>query len=61
MTDDLTKRGLPDQRRINVNEPWEVRAWCDKFGVTAAELRAAVKAAGVMAKDVARHLGKPYP
>ncbi|MCJ2081149.1 DUF3606 domain-containing protein [Methylobacterium sp. J-090] len=61
MTDDLTKRGPPDQRRINVNEPWEVKAWCDKFGVTEAELRAAVKVAGVMAKDVAKQLGKPYP
>ncbi|WP_311274562.1 DUF3606 domain-containing protein [Methylobacterium sp. WCS2018Hpa-22] len=61
MTDDLTKRGLPDQQRINLNEPWEVRDWCTKFGVTEAQLRAAVKAVGVMARDVAKYLGKPYP
>lgn len=61
MSDDLTKRGPPDQRRINVNEPWEIKTWCEKFGVTEAQLRAAVKAVGVMAKDVARQLGKSYP
>ena len=61
MTDDLSKRGLPNQRRINLNEPWEVRDWCTRFGVTEAQLRAAVKAVGVMAKDVANYLGKPYP
>lgn len=61
MADDLTQRGLPDQRRINVNEDWEVREWSKKFGVTPDQLRAAVKAVGVMAKDVAKYLGKPYP
>ncbi|KQP03492.1 hypothetical protein ASF28_20070 [Methylobacterium sp. Leaf99] len=61
MNDDLDKRGPPDRERINVNETWEVAWWCRKFGVTEAQLRAAVKAAGVMARDVARHLGKPFP
>ncbi len=61
MVDDLDKRGPADRQRINVNEDWEVTWWCRKFGVTEAQLRAAVKAVGVMAKDVARYLGKPYP
>lgn len=58
MSDDLTKRGPPDQTRVNVNEPWEVKWWCSKFGCTEAQLRAAVKAVGVMVVNVRRHLGK---
>jgi hypothetical protein len=61
MNDDLDKRGPSDRDRINVNETWEVTWWCRKFGVTEAQLRAAVKAVGVMARDVARYLGKPFP
>ncbi|WP_082494710.1 MULTISPECIES: DUF3606 domain-containing protein [unclassified Methylobacterium] len=61
MADDLDQRGPPDRQRINVNESWEVTWWCKEFGVTEAQLRAAVKAVGPMVKDVARHLGKPVP
>ncbi len=58
MADDLTKRGPPDGIRINVNESWELRDWSKHFGVTPEALKDAVKAVGVMAKDVKRHLGK---
>ncbi|MCD9098030.1 DUF3606 domain-containing protein [Luteimonas fraxinea] len=58
MADDLTKRGPPDGIRINVNEAWELRDWSKHFGVTPDALKAAVKAVGVMSKDVKRHLGK---
>lgn len=58
MADDLSKRGPPDGIRINVNEEWEVRDWSKHFGVSADQLRAAVKVVGVMAKDVKRYLGK---
>ena len=58
MSDDLKNRGPRDRERVNMNESWEV-AYCTKhFGVTDAALRAAVKAVGVMVKDVKRHLGK---
>ena len=43
---------------MNVSEPWEVDYWCERFGVTPARLRQAVKKAGPMAKDVRRELGK---
>jgi Protein of unknown function (DUF3606) len=56
--DDRTKRGPQDRARINVHEPWEVRYWCDRLGVSAPELRRAVKAAGPLAKDVRRQLRK---
>ncbi|GMT97499.1 hypothetical protein KH5H1_16180 [Corallococcus caeni] len=58
MSDDLKNRGPKDRARINVNEPWEVSWWCAHFGCTAAQLRAAVQAVGVMTADVKRHLGK---
>lgn len=58
MADDLKNRGPQDRARVNLNEPWEVRWWCHKWGCTEQQLRAAVKAVGVMAADVQRHLGK---
>lgn len=56
MSDDTTKRGGQDRGRINVNEDYELRSWSKKLGVTADELKAAVKAAGTNAKDVEAHL-----
>lgn len=56
MSDNLHKRHSGDQDRINIHEPYEVRDWCKKFNCTSAELTAAVKAVGVMAKDVEKHL-----
>jgi len=49
----------PQERsRINVEEPWEVNYWCQELGVSEAELRAAVKAAGTPVAAVRRQLGK---
>jgi hypothetical protein len=58
MPDDLTKRRPQDALRINENEPYEVNWWCDELNCTEEELKAAVKAVGVMAVDVKKHLGK---
>lgn len=58
MADNLNLRGQPDRSRINIHEDWEVKSWCAKFGVTPAQLKAAVQSVGPMAADVARHLGK---
>ena len=57
MADNLEQRGPQDRARINVHEAWERRWWSKKFGVSEDDLRAAVGAVGVMAKDVAKHLG----
>ncbi|MEZ2298930.1 DUF3606 domain-containing protein [Variovorax sp. RCC_210] len=59
MADDLSKRGPQDARRINVNELHEVRYWTQTLGVTEAQLRSAIAAAGVEVKDVRVYLGKP--
>ena len=58
MSDNLQDRGAQDRNRINVNEPWEVRHWTQELGVSEAELREAVAAAGVSVSAVRRHLGK---
>ncbi|MET3178956.1 DUF3606 domain-containing protein [Variovorax sp. NFACC27] len=59
MADDLNKRGPQDASRINVNEAHEVRYWTQTLGVTEAQLRSAIAAAGVEVKDVRAYLGKP--
>jgi len=56
MSDNLHLRGKPDRDRVNVHEPWEVTHWCGKFNCTEAQLKAAVRAVGVMARDVEAYL-----
>ncbi|AWH17646.1 DUF3606 domain-containing protein [Stenotrophomonas sp. ZAC14D2_NAIMI4_7] len=58
MTDDKTKTGAADRDRINVNEDYELQYWTQALGVSADELRAAVKAVGPTAAAVREHLGK---
>ena len=50
--------GSPDRDRINVNEDYELRYWSEKFGVSADQLKEAVKAVGTAVKDVEAHLNK---
>ena len=58
MADDKSKTGKADRDRINVNEPYELRDWSKKFGVSPERLKEAVAKVGPMASDVANHLGK---
>ncbi len=58
MADDKTKTGAADRTRINVNEDYELHYWAKALGVSADELRAAVKAVGPTAAAVRDHLGK---
>jgi hypothetical protein len=58
MADDKKQTGAPDRQRINVNEPYELRDWAKKFGVTPEELKAAVSKHGTSADDVKKALGK---
>ena len=50
--------GSPDRNRINVNEDYEVQYWTKALGVTAAQLKDAVKAVGPASVAVREHLGK---
>jgi hypothetical protein len=58
MADNLNDRGPQDRSRVNVNEEWELQYWSKKFGVSAQQLRDAVKAVGTSAEAVGEHLGK---
>jgi hypothetical protein len=56
VADDKSKTGEPDRQRINTSEPYEVRHWAQKFGVSEDLLRTAVIQVGSMAHDVERYL-----
>jgi hypothetical protein len=56
MPDDKSKKGPQDRSKINLSEDYEVRYWSEKFGVTADELRAAVKKVGNSADAVEKEL-----
>ena len=58
MADDLKNYGGSDRRKINVNQDHEVQYWTKTLGVTPEQLKAAVKAVGVEAADVRKHLKK---
>jgi len=58
MADDKTKTGSPDSDLINTSENYEVEYWSKKFGVSAEELKAAVKAAGNSVSAVRKQLNK---
>ncbi|HDS1321505.1 DUF3606 domain-containing protein [Stenotrophomonas maltophilia] len=58
MSDDKKNTGSPDRDRINVNEDYELQYWTKALGVSADQLRAAVKAVGPTAAAVRKHLGK---
>jgi hypothetical protein len=57
MSDDKSKTRPQDAQRVNVNEDYEVRYWCEKFGCSPEQLRKAVEEAGVMVADVEKKLG----
>lgn len=44
MPDDKVQTGGQDRTRISLSEDFEVRGWAKSFGVTADELKAAIRA-----------------
>lgn len=58
MTDNLKIRQPQDPTKINVHEAWELDYWTKKLGVSAQQLKDAVKAVGVTVTAVKKHLGK---
>ncbi len=56
MSDDITKTGGQDRKRVSLQEDYEVRDWSQKFGVSEDRLRAAVSKVGDIAEDVEREL-----
>ena len=58
MPDDKTIRHPHDGKRININQDYEVKKWCDIFDCTEQELVDAVEAVGDSAVAVGNYLGK---
>jgi hypothetical protein len=58
MSDDKTQRGSPDNKRIDIHDPDEVRHWTKSLGVTEEKLKAAVARVGTSAEKVRESLRK---
>ena len=59
MPDDKTKKDYRDKTRINMNEPYEVAYFKEKFGVTGQALAGAVRATGsTSVKKIEQYLQK---
>ena len=58
MADNLKIRQTLDAKKVNTHEDWEITFWTNKWGVTKAQLIAAVMAVGNDAAKVAAYLGK---
>ena len=56
MPDDKRIRQPHDRKRIDINDPSEVRNWCRALQCTKSELKAAVKAVGTSASKVEKWL-----
>jgi hypothetical protein len=56
MSDDKTKAGGQDRKRISLGEDYEIRDWTESLGVDEATLRSAVQAVGDQAEDVRDYL-----
>jgi hypothetical protein len=57
MPDDPTKKRPQDASRVSLQEPWEVKYWTERFGVTAEQLQEAVNAVGNSVREVEEYLG----
>jgi Protein of unknown function (DUF3606) len=58
MSDDKSQRGSPDNKRIDIHDPNEVRHWTKSLGVTAEQLKEAVTRVGTSAQKVRDSLKK---
>ena len=56
MADDKSTTGKPDRDRINIDEPYEIAGWSQRFGITHQELIEVVQIVGDRAEDVEHHL-----
>jgi hypothetical protein len=50
------KRDYGEKTCIDMNQPYQVAYWKERFGVTERELREAVRSAGALARKVEAHL-----
>ena len=58
MPDDLTKKRPQDAKFININQPYEVKYWCEKLKTSKFMLSIAIKTVGPYIDDVETFLRK---
>lgn len=58
MAPDARNNGALDRNRINTTEPWAIKYWTERFGVSERQLKDAVFTVGPLSDDVKRYLGK---
>ncbi|TDO24231.1 DUF3606 domain-containing protein [Pedobacter duraquae] len=58
MADDKSKQDGRDDSKIDSNDPNEVEYAAKQFGVSASEIREAIKQVGSSREAVKKHLGK---
>ena len=56
MSDNKSQVGKADRDRVSLSEDYEVTDLAQKFGITAAQAREAIKSYGPMRKDIEAHL-----
>ncbi|EKP0309794.1 DUF3606 domain-containing protein, partial [Aeromonas veronii] len=47
-----------DAKKININDPYEMKQWIKMFECTEVQLKRAVKAVGTSGKAIRKHLKK---
>jgi hypothetical protein len=58
MADNTQRTGSPDSKRINVNQPYELRGWAKSLGVSEEHVCEAVRAVGDSANKVKDYLAQ---
>ena len=61
MSDDAKRTGSPDSKRIDLDQPHEVRFWSAALEVSPERLREAVHAVGTSAAAVRKYLQEHKP
>jgi hypothetical protein len=61
MADDKTKQGNRDDRRIDPNDPSEIKYAAEKAGTTQAAVKAAIEKVGTDRRKVEKALEKSKP
>lgn len=61
MSDDKSKAGGQDRKRINIHEDYELRDWAKSLQTTPERIKEAVQAVGDRAEKVREYLGQDRP
>ena len=61
MSDDKSKNGGQDRKRINIHEDYELRDWAKSLQTTPERIKEAVQAVGDRAEKVREYLGQDRP